>query len=171
MGYIALQYAEALFGIALEEGQIDEILVDFDMFNAAIDDEINKFLNHPKISKKNKKEVIDKAVTNNLLKHFIFVMIDNFRIKLLEESLIEYKKIVDRQNNLMKVWVYSRKELNTEQKNELKINLKKKHNRKIELKNVVDSSIAGGLRIEYEGMILDDTINNYLQTLKANLTK
>ncbi|KFZ26993.1 MAG: ATP synthase subunit delta [Candidatus Izimaplasma bacterium HR2] len=171
MGYVALQYAEALFGIALEEGQIDETLVDFDMFNNAIDDEIYKFLNHPKISKKDKKVVIEKALTNNLLKNFIFVMIDNFRIELLEESLIEFKKIVDRQNNIMKVWVYSKKELNTEQKKDLKTNLKKKHNRKIELKNIVDSSIAGGLRIEYEGMILDDTINNYLQTLKANLTK
>lgn len=171
MGYVALQYAEALFGIALEEGQIDETMVEFDAFSNAIDDEIYKFLNHPKISKKNKKEVIDKSITNNLLKHFIFVMIDNFRIELLKESLIEFKKIVNRQNNLMKVWVYSRKELNTEQKNELKLNLKKKHNRKIELKNIVDSTIVGGLRIEYEGMILDDTINNYLQTLKANLTR
>ncbi len=171
MGYVALQYAEALFGIALEEGQIDETLIEFDKFNDAIDDEINKFLNHPKISKKDKKAVIEKALTNNLIKNFVFVMIDNFRIELLEESLIEFKKIVDRQNNVMKVWVYSKKELSTEQKNQLKTNLKKKHNRQIELKCIVESSIAGGLRIEYEGMILDDTINNYLQTLKANLTK
>lgn len=171
MGYIALQYAEALFGIALEDGKIDETLVDFENFNKALDEDIYKFLNHPKISKKDKKEVINNALTNKLLKHFIFVMIDNFRIKLLDESLIEFNKIVNKQNNLMKVWVYSNKELSTEQRNDLKINLKKKHNRKIELKNIVDSSIAGGLRIEYEGMILDDTINNYLQRLKSNLTK
>ncbi len=169
MGYVALQYAEALFGITLDEGKIEETLIAFDEFNSAIDDEIYKFLSHPKISKKDKKGVIEKAITNNLLKHF--VMIDNFRIELLEESLIEFKKIVDRQNNIMKVSVYSRKELNADQKNQLRINLKKKHNRKIELNNVVDGTIAGGLRIEYEGMILDDTINNYLQTLKANLTK
>ncbi len=123
MGYVALQYAEALFGIALEEGQIDETLIEFDKFNDAIDDEINKFLNHPKISKKDKKAVIEKALTNNLIKNFVFVMIDNFRIELLEESLIEFKKIVDRQNNVMKVWVYSKKELSTEQKNQLKTNL------------------------------------------------
>lgn len=171
MGYVALQYAEALFGIALEEGKIDETLLDFNKFNEAIDDEIYKFLNHPKISKKDKKAVIKDAITNKLLKHFIFVMIDNFRVELLEESLLEYRKIVDRQNNIMKVWVYSKKELDTEQKNQLKTNLKKKHNRIIELKNIVDNKIAGGLRIEYEGMILDDTINNYLETLKANLTR
>lgn len=171
MGYIALQYAEALFGIALEDGLIDEMLSDFDNFYSAVDDDINKFLNHPKVSKKNKKEVVEKAIDNKLLKHFIFVMIDNFRIELLGESLIEYKKIVNRQNNIMKVRVYSKKELDSEQKNQLRTNLNKKHNRKIELKNIVDSNIAGGLRIEYEGMILDDTINNYLQTLRANLTK
>ncbi len=171
MGYVALQYAEALFGITLEEGKIEETLLAYEEFSNAIDDEIYKFLNHPKISKKDKKEVIKNALTNELLKNFIFVMIDNFRIELLEESLIEFKKIVDKQNNVMKVTVYSKKEINTDQKNQLKTNLKKKHNRKIELKNIVDGSIAGGLRIEYEGMILDDTINNYLQTLKHNLTK
>ena len=171
MGYVALQYAEALFGITLEEGKIEETLLAFEEFSSALDEDIYKFLNHPKISKKDKKEVVKNAITNELLKHFIFVMIDNFRIELLEESLIEFKKIVDKQNNIMKVSVYSKKELNSEQINQLKTNLKKKHNRIIELKNIVDVSIAGGLRVEYEGMILDDTINNYLQTLKANLTK
>lgn len=171
MGYIALQYAEALFGVALENNQVDKTLVDFEKLDNAIDEDIYKFLNHPKISKNDKKEVVKKAITNDLLKHFVFVMIDNFRIELLEESLAEFKKIVNRQNNIMNVSVYSKKELSTEQINDLKTNLKKKHNCKIKLKNIVDTSIAGGLRIEYEGMILDDTINNYLQTLKANLTK
>lgn len=171
MGYVALQYAEALFGITLEEEKIDETLLAFEEFNNAIDDDIFKFLNHPKISKKDKKEVVRKAVKNELLKNYIFVLIDNSRIELLDESLIEFKKIVDKQNKVMKVSVFSKKALNTEQKKQLKINLNKKHNRKIMLNNIVDKSISGGLRIEYEGMILDDTINNYLETLKHNLTK
>ena len=171
MNYVAFQYAEALFSLANESSQVEKILTEFQMFGKALDTEIYNFLIHPKITKKDKKEIISKTIKNDLFKWFVFVLIDNSRVDLLEESLLEFEKIVNNQNKIMKVQVYSHKELSSEQKKQLVINLEKKHNRKIELENIVDRSIVGGLRIEFEGMILDDTINNYLQSLKANLTK
>lgn len=171
MSYVAKQYSEALFGLAFEEQQVDELLSEFKRFNAAIDEDIFKFLNHPKISKQNKKEIIDQSVDNTLLKHFIYVLIDNSRIDLLEDSLSEFEKYVRNQNKVLEVKAFSGKSLTSEQKTKLAESLSKKHNRKIELENIVDKSIVGGIRIEYEGMVLDDTINNYLHGLKANLTK
>lgn len=171
MSYVAKQYSEALFGLAFEEQQVDELLSEFKRFNAAIDEDIFKFLNHPKISKQNKKEIIDQSVDNTLLKHFIYVLIDNSRIDLLEDSLSEFEKYVRNQNKVLEVKAFSGKSLTSEQKTKLAESLSKKHNRKIELENIVDQSIVGGIRIEYEGMVLDDTINNYLRGLKANLTK
>jgi F0F1-type ATP synthase delta subunit len=110
MSYVASQYAEALFGMALEDDSTEKI---FDLlldFSKVFDEDINKFLNHPKI-------------------------------------------------------------LDSEQMKQLIQNLNRKQNREIKLENIVDLTIVGGLRIEYEGMVLDDTINNYLNNLKANLTK
>jgi F-type H+-transporting ATPase subunit delta len=69
----------------------------------------------------------------------------------------------------MHVTVYSKKALTQSEKERLITRLKKKHNRDIELKNMLDESIVGGLKVEYEGYVLDDTINNYLQNLKATL--
>ena len=83
----------------------------------------------------------------------------------------EYTVILNRQNKLMLVTVYSKQALSKTQQDDLIKSLSKKHNRKIELKNVVDQTIVGGLRIEYEGYVLDDTINNYLGNLKANLIR
>ena len=71
----------------------------------------------------------------------------------------------------MNVTVYSGKKLTDSDLSKLKSNLNKKHNRTIELENLIDESIIGGIRIEYEGMVLDDTINNYLQSLKSNLVR
>jgi len=171
MNYIAFQYAEALFGLSLESKQISEVTTEFKSLTKVLDAEIYNFLIHPKIKKEDKKEIISGVIKNDLLKHFVFVLIDNLRIELLEEVLVEYEKIVDNQRKVMKVQVFSHKSLLPEQKKQLVENLGKKHNRKIELKNIVDKSIVGGIRIEFEGMILDDTINNYLHNLKANLTK
>lgn len=171
MGYLAFQYSEALFSLAIEEKQIDSLLNDFVAFNDSLDDEIYKFLNHPKITKKDKKEVVGNAISNSLLKNFIYVLIDNSRIDLLDDTLVEYKKLYDNQNKVLKVTVYSSKVLSDKQKQNLIDSLETKNSRKVELNNVVDTTIVGGLRIEYEGMILDDTINNYLHSLKSNLSK
>lgn len=171
MNYVAFQYAEALFGLAFESKQVSDVIAEFKSMNKAIDIEIHNFLIHPKIKKENKKKIISGVIKNDLLKRFVFVLIDNHRIELLEEILVEYQKIIDNQKKLMKVKVFSQKLLSAEHKKQLVKNLGKKHNREIELENIVDKSIVGGMRIEFEGMILDDTINNYLHSLKANLTK
>jgi len=171
MNYIAFQYAEALFSLAKEKSQTKEVVAEFKVINDAFDTEIYQFLIHPKIKKQDKKDIIAKSINNDLFKRFVFVLIDNSRIELLEDTLVEFEKLIDNQNRTMKVQAFSHKKLSSEQLNQLATNLEKKHNRKIELENIVDRSIVGGLRIEFEGMILDDTINNYLHSLKANLTK
>ena len=171
MSYLAYQYAEALFGLSKEKSQIDEVLSEFKNINNSFDAEIYQFLLHPKVKKQDKKDIITKIVNNRLLEKFIFVLIDNSRIEIFDDILIEFEKLINYQNKVMEVQVYSYKKLSIKQLEQLTINLHKKHNRKIKLENIVDRSIVGGLRIEFEGMILDDTINNYLNSLKANLTK
>lgn len=171
MSYVAFQYSEALFSLALEQKALDSVLTEFSAFIEGLDDEIYTFLNHPKITKKDKKEIVSKAISHSLLKNFIFVLIDRSRIDLLDDTLVEYKKLYDNQHKVLKVSVYSNKVLSDKQQANLIESLEAKNNRKVELNNVVDETIVGGLRIEYEGMVLDDTINNFLHSLKSNLTK
>ena len=171
MSYVAFQYGEALFSLALERNELDTVLEEFSAFESSIDEDIYKFLNHPKITKKNKKDIISKAVTNKLVLHLAYVLIDNLRIDMITDVLKEYKKLYDNQNKVLKVEVYVNRKLTKEQESQLITNLKKKLNRNVELLSIVDETIVGGMRVEYEGMVLDETINNYLQSLKANLLK
>lgn len=171
MGHVAYQYAEALYNLSDKNSHLEDLLNDYRSFSSAMDTEIYKFLNHPKISKKDKKEIILNSVKNDLLMRFIFVLIDNSRINLLDECLLEFIKIIDNQNKVMNVQVFSNSLLSDKQLEQLSANLEKKQNRKIILKNIVDEKIVGGLRIEYDGMILDETINNHLNKLKASLTR
>ncbi len=171
MSYLAQQYAEGLFSLAIEENKIKSTVNDFTLFVDAIDDDIFAFLNHPKVKNDSKKEILSKAIQNTLLQHFIFVLIDNGRIELLKDILQEFIKIDDNQNKIMKVRVYSKFALSGQEKAQFIENLEQKHNRTIELENIVDEDIVGGLRYEYEGMVHDQTINNYLHNLKANLIK
>lgn len=170
MGYVAFQYAEALFSLALEKNQVDLIHDGLKAIDVIQDEDVYKFLNHPKVHKRDKKKVFEKGLENQLLKNFMFVLIDNNRIDLIVEVLDEYQKLVDNQNKIMNVTVFSQKLLSISDLNKLKNNLAMKHGRKVKIENVVDETIIGGLRIEYEGNVMDNTINNYLETLKHNLT-
>ena len=171
MSYVAFQYAEALFSLAFEENKVDVLMSHYKALIEAYDEDISKFLNHPKVSKKDKKDVVATVITDSLLKHFVFVLIDNTRIEFLEDCFNELKVIVDNQNKVMNVTVYSQKLLSEQELQDLKASLKKKHNRNIEMTNVVDNTIIGGIRLEYEGMVLDDTINHYLSSMVSNLMK
>lgn len=171
MSYVAFQYAEALFSLSLEKNQIDDVYQSYHRFVNALDIEINKFLNHPKVSKDDKKHLLKNVVSNDLLYNFVCVLIDNTRIDYLEDCLQEFKKIIDHQNHVMNVTVYAGKKLTKQALDNLVVNLSKKHNRKVAITHVVDPVIIGGLRIEFEGNVLDETINNYLHGMKANLTK
>lgn len=169
MSVLGFQYAEALFDLAFEEKSVVEIKQTFESFLNLSTVDLDEFMTHPKITKEVKKEMIDAFEFPKMFTHFIYVVIDHDRYDLMKDIYAEFSKIMYRQNKVMYVTVYSKKALTQGEKERLITGLKKKHNRDIELKNMLDESIVGGLKVEYEGYVLDDTINNYLQNLKATL--
>jgi F-type H+-transporting ATPase subunit delta len=169
MSVLGFQYAEALFDLAFEEKSVAEMSQTFESFLNLSTADLDEFMTHPKISKQVKKEMIDEFDLPKGFTHFMYVVIDHDRYDLEKDIYAEFNKIIYRQNQVMYVTVYSKKALTQGEKERLITRLKKKHNRDIELKNKLDESIVGGLKVEYEGYVLDDTINNYLQNLKATL--
>ncbi len=171
MSHIAFQYAEALFQLAHEEDRVESLHAHYQALSEGLDEDIRRFLRHPKIGKNDKKEILAQAVDDSLLRHFLFVLVDNVRIDLLDDCLHELTTIINNQNRVMDVTVHSQHALSSADLKTLQANIGKKHNRTVRLENVVDPSIIGGIRIEYEGHVLDQTINHYLHALKHNLTK
>lgn len=171
MSYVAFQYAEALFSLAQEANQVESLQQVYQAFLDAHDHDVRVFLNHPKIKKSEKKDVIAKAVDHPLFVNFMYVLIDNSRMDIVEDVFAEYNTIINNQNKLMDATVYSKQALTKTELENLQTSIGKKHQRTVTLKNVVDPSILGGVRIEYEGHVLDQTINNYLHSLQNDLSK
>lgn len=53
----------------------------------------------------------------------------------------------------------------------LVVSLEKRFSISVRLHNTIDESIIGGVRLEYNGAVLDDTINHYFKALQTRLTK
>ena len=107
----AKQYALAVFSLASEKNKIKEFATDLKAFVDSQTDEINKFFRHPKISKLQKKETIDKTIKDQLLSDFLKVLIDNNRFDLTESIYYAYKDLLNNMNKIMEVTVFSNKKL------------------------------------------------------------
>ncbi len=168
---IAHQYALAVFLLAKE---IDKELVFKDLldkFSWGLDEETYKFFAHPKISKIEKREMLEKVVEDKLLLNFLKVLVDNDRFSIIQAVVVAYQVILDELNKVMKVKVYSKKPLTKTNLEKISKKLQNTYNRNIKIEVEIENTIIGGFRIEFEGNVIDETINKQLDDLKSSLSE
>ena len=167
-------YAKALLDLSKENNiDINQIVSELQLVNSYFDEEFISFLNNPKISKDNKKEVFSKAF-NNLNKNVfavLMVLIDNNKIVYLSEVINELLSLIDEVNNVVTVEVISISKLSEIEKLSITNYFIKKLNKKITLKEVIDEKLVGGLVIKYEGKIIDGSLFTKQESLKEYLKK
>ena len=171
MVYVAFQYANALFQLATEEDKVEDILKDFEELFDSVDPDFYTFMEHPNMKKRDKKALIKKIVHRPLLLHLCYVLIDNHRMEFLSDVLNEYHELINQDHQIMNVDVFSNKPINENETKSLVVALEKRFSKEIHLHNVVDEDIIGGLRLEYDGAVLDDTVTHYFKALQTRLTK
>lgn len=172
MSVISDQYAVALFELALEEDSVNEIGTAFEKLVEGLDDEESRlFFTHPSIGIVEKKEALERLKIDALLQDFMYVIIDNHRFLELPEIYKSYFKLMESQKDIMRINVYSGKPLEKKRINQLKAQYEKKYNRQVIIENHVEASIVGGLRFEFQGLVIDDTVNHSILQIKSRLTK
>ncbi len=166
---IAIQYALAVFSLASEQKEIKEL---GELLHDFVDDmeaQTKKFFTHPKISLEEKKAVIENTFKDQLLIDFLKVIIDNNRFSLLPSIDMAYQDLVNNMDKVMEVKIYTNKKLTKANIEKLKAKISDKYQRKVVAEEIIDESIIGGVRLEYEGAVLDNTVNRYLKDLRSTL--
>lgn len=165
------QYAVALFELANEKDQLKDIQSVFSAFLNGSDDDTRRFFLQPNIHKDKKKTAIKTLEFPQLFNDFMHVIIDNHRFDSLKAIFTDFNDLIDRMHDVMHIHVYSKTTLNQTQLDNIKQSYQKKYQRKVMIEPHIDERIIGGLRFEYEGKVLDQTINQTLSALKHRLTK
>ena len=163
---VSRQYAEALVSLNLDT---QETIEDLNLVNETLKDEqFLKFLQSPLINNADKREVIEKTFLDfkKDLISFLFVLIDNKRMDILDDIITSYVYLNDDFNNIMSVEIISAVELNKEQKEKIISTLEGHFKKRIKANTVIDTSIIGGLIVKYNGRILDNSLIGKLQSLK-----
>lgn len=163
------QYSRALFSLALEEQIIEEVYQELKNILEHLDDNSWKFFLHPKIDVQAKHEAIESISRQSLVKNFLKVLIDNDRFNLLETISYAYLDLIHEMKEIVEVNIYSNSSLTEENLAKIKKNLETKLIKKVKIISHVDNSIIGGIKIEYQGNVIDQTINSSLQAMKETL--
>ncbi len=171
MSAISEQYAVALFELAQETDALDDVKQAFDRFLKAFDDTSRAFFLSPAITKTIKRETLDQLDTHPAFRDFIKVLIDNNRLTILEDAKRAFNGLLDKRDDTMRVLVRVGKPLKRERIEALEKTYKEKYKRQVIVDVTVDESIVGGMRVEYDGMVLSDTVQDNLNKLKSRLTK
>lgn len=171
---VANEYGKALFELAQKNENIEVVE---DNFNTLIEGiKVNpdylKVLTYPRVSINDKKNSI-KSVCKDFdttFINFLYVLIDNNRIDQIFEIYSSFQNYILSNKNVLNVEVISAEELSDKQKKELIVQLTNYYNgKKIEISNIIDKSLIGGVKVIANGEALDLSLQNKLNQLKATI--
>lgn len=169
---IPLEYAKAIFEIAEEEHKVDLFNEYFVSINNTLNDEFIDLLKTPTISKNEKKEIVKKVYKSidKTFIDFLVVLVENDRIEYFKEIGHQYRKLVRINKNIVRIDIFSAKELTTKQMNNIIPSLKAKYvGKELEIKNFVNPALLGGIQVVANGESIDISLKSSLERMKESL--
>ncbi|MFD2131513.1 F0F1 ATP synthase subunit delta [Pseudogracilibacillus auburnensis] len=171
---VAKRYADALFQLANEKNNVVKLISELEVVKEVFlnDKKMIDVLNHPRISNHDKMNIIngafgqfDKDVINTLK-----ILVERHRINVITSIVDHFVHLYNEANGVAAATVYSVRALSDEEKANLESSFKKQFNKQsVSIKNVVDPTLIGGMRIRVGNTIYDGSISGKLNRIKHNI--
>ena len=172
---VSAEYAKALYELSVEEKNVTNMQEELTAVyrTAYKDSDCYNVMTSPFIAKKNKKEILDNVykgkISDTLLK-FLYVLIDHGRFSLLRQIRKEFEKNIREENKILKVVVKSVRALTQEELESIRASLKHKYVKEtLEIENIIDEDILGGLQVIIDDEVIDYTLKASLKRLKESI--
>lgn len=169
-------YGESLYELAKEENLTQEILDQLKVLNQSFlqEPDFLKLLSSPNLAKAERCQILDDSFRGKVHPYLL-----NFLKILTEKSYIRYfcdccEAFVDHynlDNGILPVTAVTAVALTDVQVEKLTGKLSRITGKQIELRNRIDPSCLGGVRLDYDGQRLDDTVSHRLDAIRNVLNK
>lgn len=161
------EYAKAFYDLASAED-----VENFKVLVNCIDQDFISIMDSKRIGNYEKNRIVDEVIgKNELISSFFKVLVENNRFGLLVKINESLEKMLNEKNNIAKVDVIVSEELSKGKLKEVTETLSKAINKTVEANIIVDKDIIGGVKIKYEGKILDNSILANINDLRKELQK
>lgn len=174
---ISKTYGDALFELAVEENKVDVFLEEIQGILEVLHDnaEFNSFMNHPKIIKEEKVQVVENVFNGRISKElvgFLTIIITKDRYKDIFSILTYFLDRVKELKGIGVAYVTTAIELKDEQKKQVEERLLATTSyQKMEMHYQLDNSLIGGMVIRIGDRVVDSSVSTKLSELQKQLLK
>ncbi len=170
----AMAYAKPLFSLCVDKGITHEMLYEIKNLSSIDDKEILNVMRYPIISKEQKKEMIDSLIETGMCQEFLNLLkllIDFDDIHLLGDIRQAYTELYQEEYGVEIIKVIFAKMPSSERLDQVRVMLEEKlgPNKFVVIQRRVDPSIIGGVIIEFDGKVMDNSIKSHLKNLINNI--
>ena len=175
MKEITSRYAEALFSLKRDSNTLLETQKEIKELKKVFieNPDFIVILSSSYKSLEEKIEIIDKTLVgvDDEIKSLIKIICQNHRAQYIVEVFDDFNSLVNEYRGVKEGLVYSTIKLSEEQLNKLNKKISEVEKTPTELKNIIDPSLIGGVKIVINDHIYDGSIKHHIKDMKLSLLK
>lgn len=165
-------YGETLYSLAREEGFADIILQQLKTLDSCFRQEPDflRLLSNPSLSKSERCQILDNSFRGNAelyVLNFMKILTEKGYIRHFSDCVAAYRNLYNRDNGILPVTAVTAVALTAEQTNRLVEKLHSITGKRIDLTNKLDPTTLGGMRLDYDGKRVDDTVSHRLDAVRS----
>ena len=173
MSQIGTVYGQALYDLAQEECLTELILQQLQVVKSCLEAEPQypELLSSAALSKIERCRLLDESMgsLHPYLLNFLKILTEKGYIRRFPDCHRTYQQCYYRDNNMLPVTAVTAITLSAEQSQRLQDKLSSITGKTVLLSNKVDARLLGGIRLDYGGKQVDDTISHRLDSVRQLL--
>lgn len=170
----AQDYAKILFEVGEEQDNTTGILYELNGLLKMRVKDVNHLLSLPVIPKEVKVELIDsleKFEINKSVLNFLKILVQRNDFRIIPEIVDEYKSLYQNKQGIEVVSIYTARPLSSNNLDLLVKELENKLNKLVVISSFIEEDLIGGIKIEYDGYEVDNTIKKHLNDFSNYLVR
>jgi F-type H+-transporting ATPase subunit delta len=176
MTEIAKVYGQSLYELAVDESLAEEFRRQLTALKQIFSEmpEYFRLLSTPSISKQERCRLLDDALRDSVhiyILNFLKILTEKGYIRQLFGCMDAFFDLYNQDNGILPVTAVTAVALSAEQSERLAQKLSRITGKTIDLRSRIDPAVYGGVRLDYDGKRLDDTISHRLDAIRDLLNK
>jgi F-type H+-transporting ATPase subunit delta len=167
-------YGLALYDLAKSEGLARQILQELEVLRQSFSREpaFLKLLSTPALTKQERCAILDDSFRGRLqpyLLNFLKILTEKGYIRHFSHCCDAYRDQYNRDNGILPVTAVTAVPMTDDQQKRLTEKLEALTGKTVDLRSRIDPSCLGGVRLDYDGKRLDDTVAHRLDAIRTLL--
>ena len=167
-------YGQALYSLAKEENLSKSIMQELNVLADAFREEpaFLRLLCSPNLTKEARCQIVDESFRGKVhtyVLNFLKILSEKGYAKRFPDCVQAYREQYNLDNGILPVKAVTAVPLSEDQAERLSSKLSRITGKTIELTNRVDAACLGGVRLEYDGKCMDDTVSHRLDSIRSLL--